>query len=224
MQLDGYIAALAEQGPTRGPQNVFINRPDRQGPDDRARDHRRLQRGVDQGAQPRGAPVHRDAARRGRRERAPDEGGGALPRQSLVHEVVRRALMRRARPRRRAAAAAAAPSRPDAGRPASAAAFPACSPAASIPSRWRQPAPARGTVRADGTLRTPAHRAHLARHEHRTGTRHAAPSTDTVDSPDDAARPVPRHVHHRGRRRGHRDHRPARRARARAVRAHAWSG
>ena len=36
---------------------------------------------------------------------------------------------------------------------------------------------------------------------------------------DDAARPVPRHVHHRGRRRGRGDHRPARRARARAVRA-----
>ena len=26
MQLTGFIAALAEQGPTRGPQNVFINR------------------------------------------------------------------------------------------------------------------------------------------------------------------------------------------------------
>ena len=36
----------------------------RQGPDDRARDHRRLQRGVDQGAQPGGASVPRDAAGR----------------------------------------------------------------------------------------------------------------------------------------------------------------
>ena len=54
--------------------------PHRQGPDDRARDHRRLQRGVDQGAQPGGASVHRDAARRGGRQRAPDEGRGAVPR------------------------------------------------------------------------------------------------------------------------------------------------
>ena len=80
----GYIAALAEQGPTRGPQNVFVNRRIVQGPDDRARHHRRLQRGVDQGAQPRGASVHRDAARRGGRQRAPDEGRSALPR-PVVH-------------------------------------------------------------------------------------------------------------------------------------------
>ena len=26
LRLTGYVAALAEQGPTRGPQNVFINR------------------------------------------------------------------------------------------------------------------------------------------------------------------------------------------------------
>ena len=40
-----------------------------------------------------------------------------------------------------------------------------------------------------------------------------------VDPPDDSARAVPRHLHHRDRRRGDCDHRSARRARARAVRA-----
>ena len=60
----GYVAALAEQGPTRGPQNVFINR---RIVKDRTIAHAIidcLQQCVDQGAQPGGAPVHRDAARR----------------------------------------------------------------------------------------------------------------------------------------------------------------
>ena len=77
--------------------------PHRQGPDDRARDHRCLQRGVDQGAQPGGAPVHRDAARRGGRERASDEGRGAVPR-SVVHprgDSARRSATRSAAARRR---------------------------------------------------------------------------------------------------------------------------
>ncbi len=55
-------------------------RPPRTRQDDRARHRRRLQRRVDQGAQPGSALVHRDAARRARRERAPDEGRSALPR------------------------------------------------------------------------------------------------------------------------------------------------
>ena len=57
---------------------------DREGPDHRARHHRFLQRRVDQGTQSRGAPVHHDAAGAGRRERPPDQGGGALPR-SVAH-------------------------------------------------------------------------------------------------------------------------------------------
>ena len=80
--------------------------PHRQGPDDRARDHRRLQRGVDQGAQPRGAPVHRDAARRGGRQRAPDEGRGALSRPVVHPRGGPPDARRRARPRTGAGAAA----------------------------------------------------------------------------------------------------------------------
>ena len=52
--------------------------PHRQGPDHRARDSRCLQRGDEQGAQSRGAPVPRGPARSRRRERASDEGGSAL--------------------------------------------------------------------------------------------------------------------------------------------------
>ena len=63
----------------------------------------------------------------------------------------------------------------------------------------------------------------------RTRSRRAAPLAGhgeprrtgrrTDDPADDSARAVPRHVHHRHRRRGDGDHRSARRARARAVRA-----
>ena len=60
--------------------------------------------------------------------------------------------------------------------------------------------------------RTRALDAAVERRRCRSASRHRHP-------PDDPARPVPRHVHHRGRRRGHRDHRSARGARARAVRA-----
>ena len=68
------------QGPVRGPQHVFVNRPHRPRPHDLARDSAGLQRGDDQGAQPGGASVHRAAAGSRRRERASDEGRGAVSR------------------------------------------------------------------------------------------------------------------------------------------------
>ena len=74
--------------------------PHRQGPHDRARDHRLLQPGVDQGAQPRGASVHRDAARRARRQRASDEGRGPLPRSVAGARGGAPRLDGRARPQR----------------------------------------------------------------------------------------------------------------------------
>ena len=80
MRITGFIAALAEQGPTRGPQNVFINR---RIVKDRTIAHAIIdsysQASIKERS-PGGAPVHRDAARRARRQRAPDEGGGALSR------------------------------------------------------------------------------------------------------------------------------------------------
>ena len=75
----GYVAALADQGPTRGAQQFFVNRRIVQGPDDRPRRDRRLRGRHGPRAQPRGAPVHRDGARRGGRQRPPDQGRGAVP-------------------------------------------------------------------------------------------------------------------------------------------------
>ena len=53
--------------------------PDRARQDDRPRHHRRLQRRLGEGAQPRGTPLHRHAARPGGCERSSHEGGGAFP-------------------------------------------------------------------------------------------------------------------------------------------------
>ena len=71
LRLTGYIAALAaarttgqsDGGPTRGAAAHLHQPAHRQGQDDRARDSRRVQRRVDQGTQPRSAPLPRDAAR-----------------------------------------------------------------------------------------------------------------------------------------------------------------
>ena len=52
LRLHGFIAALAEQGPVRGPQHMFVNRRIVKDRDDRARDPRRLQRGHQQGTKP----------------------------------------------------------------------------------------------------------------------------------------------------------------------------
>ena len=62
LRVFGYVAALADQGPTRGPQNLFVNR---RIVKDRTIAHAIIdcvQRRLDQGAQSRGASVHRDAA------------------------------------------------------------------------------------------------------------------------------------------------------------------
>ena len=137
--------------------------------------------------------------------------------QSLVHEVVRRALMdalgRGGVPAAAADARARARSLPLRRRSCR-----ACSAAAPIPNRWMPNSVAghRGPAGCDGPCTELEHPAATApgapRDLEHSGTRHASAS-------DDPARPVPRHVHHRGRRRRNGDHRSACRARARAVRA-----
>ena len=157
----GYVAALAEQGPTRGPAARLRQRAHRQGPDDRARRDRRLQRGVDQGAQPRGPPVPRDAARPRRRQRASDEGRGAVP--EPVARARGRAAGRRRRARRGAGARAAAPGGPTRrSRRPRAGTFPGILAGGSLraagaraprpPGRWRQArrSPRRAARRARG--------------------------------------------------------------------------
>ena len=106
----------------------------RQGPDDRARHHRCLQHGVDQGTQSGGAPVPRDAARSGGRQRASDEGGSALSRSVAGARSGAPRPDGRARRRRRAAAAAAAGDRSCA-TPA-AVAIPGVLDGGTYPNRW----------------------------------------------------------------------------------------
>ena len=108
----GYIAALAEQGPTRGPQNVFVNR---RIVKDRTIAHAIIDAYSVASIKERSPEVHLfidDAARRGGRERASDEGRGALPR-SVVHPRGDSAdVADDARPRSCAGAAARGAARP----------------------------------------------------------------------------------------------------------------
>ena len=135
--------------------------------------------------------------------------------QSLVHEVVRRALGDALGQRARAAAAAHAP---ETGRPVPATlTLPGVLASGVCPSRWRRLRGPGCGCRRSAELPEPSCRSRTARRlEPGAGRRDERLD---VDPPDDSARPVPRHLHHRGGRRGHRDHRSARRARARAVRA-----
>ena len=93
LQIDGFVAALGEQGPTRGPQNVFVNR---RIVKDRTIAHAIIEAYSVATIKERSPEVHlfiEHAARPRRRQRPPDQGGGALPASSrCVHEVLRRAL------------------------------------------------------------------------------------------------------------------------------------
>ena len=93
LQLTGYIAALAEQGPTRGPQNVFINR---RIVKDRTIAHAIIDAYSTASIKERSPEVHLFI------EMPPDaldvnvhptKAEVRFREQSLVHEVVRRALM-----------------------------------------------------------------------------------------------------------------------------------
>ena len=80
LRLTGFVAALAEQGPTRGPQNVFINR---RIVKDRTIAHAIIDAYSQASIKERSPEVHlfiEMAAGRGRRQRAPDEGRSAVSR------------------------------------------------------------------------------------------------------------------------------------------------
>ena len=151
--------------------------------DHRARHRRRLQRGVDQGTQSRSAPVHRDAARCARRQRAPDQGRSALPRAVADARGDSPRGRRRARPGPRADAVAhARPRRRRRIRRGRRCRSRACWPAAvpepveagsGLGPRGRRRHSARRT-RHSGSFGMPAP---STWHRHRTKHRHAALST-----------------------------------------------
>ena len=80
IRITGFVAALAEQGPGARPAARVRQPPHRPRPVAAARDHRRLQHRDHPRAQPRGPPVPRTGAGPRRRQRAPDQGRGAVPR------------------------------------------------------------------------------------------------------------------------------------------------
>ena len=203
LRISGYVASLAEQGPTRGPQHVFVNR---RIVKDRTIAHAIIDAYSVASIKERSPEVHLFI------EMPPDtvdvnvhptKAEVRFREQSLVHEVVRRALMdalgQGGVPLLQLKAEVQTA-------PTLAQALPGVLSGGIFPSRWRPGDPDLVRLKAD------------------------APTTDVVSGfsrtsatprnpPDDPARAVSRHLHHRRRRRGDRDHRSARGARARAVRA-----
>ena len=79
LQIEGYVAALGDQGPTRGSQNVFVNR---RIVKDRTIAHAIIEAYSVATIKERSPEVHlflRIAARSRGRQRPPDQGGGAFP-------------------------------------------------------------------------------------------------------------------------------------------------
>ena len=215
VSLIGYIAALAEQGPTRGPQNVFINR---RIVKDRTIAHAIIDAYSVASIKERSPEVHLFI------EMPPDavdvnvhptKAEVRFRDQSFIHELVRRALGdalgRGPAPELqldRASGPASRSRRRCRCRHAYSAVF---------PSRW--------TVGASApTARQPTFAPTSEAGFAPTSEVSVAPTSDSGIAPthqaDDATGAVPRHLHHRGGRRRHRDHRSARRSRARPVRAH----
>ena len=202
--------ALAEQGPTRGPQNVFVNR---RIVTDRTIAHAIVDAysvAIDQGTQPRSASVHRDAARSRRRERAPDQGRSPVPRavagaRGRAPRPGRRARASRprlrfsSRGRRRPRLAARRTSRrcpASGGAGVGGATRPP--PGWPLTGRRRRGSDAVGARPAAGSVAPgrPTWRRASGRHRPWHVGRHRRRPAD------DPARAVPRHVHHRDRRRG----------------------
>ena len=90
--IKGFVAALAEQGPTRGSQNVFVNR---RIVKDKTIAHAIIEAYSNASIKERSPEVHlflEIPGRSHRRQRAPDEGRSALPDQSFIHEAVKHAI------------------------------------------------------------------------------------------------------------------------------------
>ena len=196
--LIGYIAALAEQGPTRGPQNVFINR---RIVKDRTIAHAIIDAYSVASIKERSPEVHLFI------EMPPDtvdvnvhptKAEVRFRDQSFIHELVRRAL---------GDALGRGPA------PELQLVAPASAEGERTDTRIELRTDRRSGVRTDERkwVRTDNRREHRTDECQRDRTRYQAV---------DAIGAVPRHLHHRGGRRRHRDHRSTRRSRAHPVRAH----
>jgi DNA mismatch repair protein MutL len=206
LRVTGFIAALASQGPTRGPQHVFINR---RIVKDRTIAHAIIDSYSQASIKERSPEVHlfiEMPADTLDVNVHPTKAEVRFRDQSLVHEVVRRALME-------ALGSGSMPQlqlRPEVDeREPVAVAIPHILSGGEFPSRWIGPEAAARDAQIGAAIAARLRkRARAASGD--SGGRHPS---------DDPARPVPRYVQHRGRCRRGRHHRSARRARARAVRA-----
>ena len=218
LRIRGYVAALAEQGPTRGAQQFFVNG---RIVKDRTIAHAVIDAYAAATARERSPEAHLFI------EMPPDavdvnvhptKAEVRFRHQSLVHEVVRRAVQDAHRRRRRARSCRLAPPGWSATPARSTSGCRACCPAGSPQRRWS----AQGQADAGRDAR----RAAAARWPACPGPAAVPGACPAGSLAEIALKPlIPlgqfrEHVHHRGgrRRRGH--HRPARGARAGAVRAH----
>ena len=172
LRITGYIAALAEQGPTRGPQNVFVNR---RIVKDRTIAHAIID-AYSRGHRSRSAARRCTCSSRCRRTRVdvnvhPDEGRGALPRAVAGARGGAPGADGRARRRRRGAGADAGQSggrrsgRPVDARPAQ--------PALDLAAAER--VDRRGAGRARRSVRQSAVERHAARGERAAARGHRTP-------------------------------------------------
>jgi DNA mismatch repair protein MutL len=178
ISVEGYVAPLAETGPRRGPQNVFINgRLVR----DRTIAHAISDAYSVASIKERSPEVHLfiemplDAVDVNVH---PTKAEVRFREQSLIHEVIRRALVD-ALGRGPAPALVLAPSLPDTGGPrGETLPIPGVLAGGFYPSRWRQPVPTSQAPFAPSAPSTQHEAPGTAQ-----GTQHQAPGTDTVFAP-----------------------------------------
>jgi DNA mismatch repair protein MutL len=189
LHIEGLVAALGDQGPTRGAQNVFVNR---RIVKDRTIAHAIIEAYSVATIKERSPEVHlflRIAPDRVDVNVHPTKAEVRFLEGSLVHQVLRRALGEALGQGRRRAAV---PARTGSPRPGDRAddAFPACSPAPRSAIAGR-------TSSCRFQLPAPGFRLQFP-----TPIPIRDPRSDPENPADDSARAVPRHVHHRGGRRG----------------------
>ena len=203
--IKGFVAALAEQGPTRGAQNVFVNR---RIVKDKTIAHAIIEAYSNASIKERSPEVHlflEIPADRIDVNVHPTKAEVRFRDQSFVHEAVKHAVAdaigKGAVPELQLLPSSYRDSEPVAQ------SIPNVLSGGIYPSRWVNPADlgASGALGALGALER----------------QHPEPGTwnRCISQAHDAAGAIPRYLHHRGRRRRHRDRRSARRARAGALRA-----